>query len=199
MANELNTMTIAHISEKTKRMHTSASNLFNLLENLLFWASKQRGLISINQENLQIKNIIIHIINQLNESINKKFIYLNVETEFEHMVYADNQILQTIIRNIISNAIKFTPEYGKILIKTKNINDKNIEIMIQDSGIGMSSDILENIFSFNKTIFRKGTNNEPSTGLGLMICKEFIELLNGEIQVKSEVNKGSSFIITLPK
>lgn len=198
MANELNTMTIAHISEITKRMHTSASNLFNLLENLLFWASKQRGLISINQENLQVKNIIIHIINQLNDSINKKFIFLNVETDYEHIVYADNQILQTIIRNIISNAIKFTPEYGKILIKTKTLKNNNIEILIQDTGIGMNSEILDNIFSFNKFIFRKGTNDEPSTGLGLMICKEFIELLNGEIQVKSEVNKGSSFIITLP-
>lgn len=198
MANELNTMTLSHISEITKRMHNSAINLFSLLENLLLWSSNQRGLISNNPETLQINNIIHQIINQLSESIKSKSLNINIESDFEDKVFADNQLIQTILRNIISNAIKFTPEKGKILIKTKKEKEKYIEIQIQDSGIGMTQEIIDNIFSFNKTILRKGTNDEPSTGLGLMICKEFIEILNGEIHVKSEENKGSSFYILLP-
>jgi len=113
-------------------------------------------------------------------------------------VYADINILQTILRNLISNAIKFTPIGGKVSLSAKENRDNKVEITIKDTGIGMSQTIIGNLFRLDVQTNREGTKGEPSTGLGLILCKEFVEIHGGSIWVESEVEKGSEFTFTIP-
>ena len=108
-------------------------------------------------------------------------------------------MLQTVIRNLTSNAIKFTPRGGTISIFAGLHGQDKIVISIQDSGIGMCSELSENIFRIDARKSRQGTEDEPGSGLGLILCKEFINKNNGKIWVESEINKGSTFYFTLPK
>jgi len=114
------------------------------------------------------------------------------------MVVADTNMLQTVIRNFVSNAVKFTPRSGKISLSAKVSGNNLVEISVKDSGIGMSPAILNNLFDLNVKTNRKGTDDEPSSGLGLELCKDFIEKLGGEIWVDSEEGKGSTFYFTIP-
>ena len=113
-------------------------------------------------------------------------------------VLADRNMLLTIIRNLVSNALKFTPRGGKVNISAKTSVNHIIEVAIQDSGIGMSRSILDNLFRIDFKTNRLGTEDEPSTGLGLLLCKEFVEKHGGKIWVKSEVEKGSTFSFSIP-
>jgi signal transduction histidine kinase len=107
-------------------------------------------------------------------------------------------MFETVMRNLVSNAIKFTPKSGEICITAAARPDKTIEIKIHDSGIGMSKELISKLFLLNEKTNRKGTEGEPSTGLGLLLCKEFIEKHNGKIRVDSEEGKGSTFSFTVP-
>ena len=107
-------------------------------------------------------------------------------------------MLQTVIRNLVSNAVKFTPKGGKISLSAKVSDDKNVEISIKDSGIGMNLAMVDNLFRLHDQTNRKGTEGEPSTGLGLIICKDFIEKHGGKLWVESEEGKGSEFYFTIP-
>jgi signal transduction histidine kinase len=108
-------------------------------------------------------------------------------------------MLHSIIRNLASNAVKFTPKGGKVSISAKTEKTGLIEILFQDTGIGMSREIMDNLFRLEVNTGRKGTEGEPSSGLGLLLCKEFIEKNGGDLQVKSEEGKGSFFYFTLKK
>jgi signal transduction histidine kinase len=128
----------------------------------------------------------------LQDASNKKEIHIEATIDKSLEIYADQHILQSVIRNILSNAVKFTPTGGSIKIQAKE-NSKNITISIADTGIGMNAKMLENIFQLDVKNNRKGTDDEPSSGLGLILCKEFIEKHGGKIWIESEVNKGSTF------
>jgi signal transduction histidine kinase len=132
------------------------------------------------------------------ESVRNKEIKITFNIQDDIKVYADKNIFQTIIRNLISNAVKFTPRDGKIDVFAKAFADKSVEISIKDTGIGMSNDIIENLFKIGLQTNRRGTENEPSTGLGLLLCKEFVEKHNGKIRVESEEGKGSTFYFSPP-
>jgi len=108
-------------------------------------------------------------------------------------------MFDTVIRNLISNAIKFTPAGGKISVVAESKNDNSIEVKINDSGIGMNTELKDKLFELNEKTSRPGTEGEPSTGLGLMLCKEFVEKHEGKIWVESEVGKGSTFSISIPE
>jgi len=140
----------------------------------------------------------IEILHQL--AINKS-IKLTTQIPSTIFVVADKDMLSTIIRNLISNAIKFTPKGGEIEIKTNFItsdNQKFVEIIIKDSGVGISKEIQTKLFDISENISTKGTDNEAGTGLGLILCKEFVEKHGGAIWVESEEGKGSEFKFTLP-
>jgi len=107
-------------------------------------------------------------------------------------------MLDCILRNLASNSIKFTPKEGKIVIAAKPLDNDWVEISVKDSGIGMKEEMVGNLFQVVINTTRKGTNNEPSTGLGLIICKEFVEKHGGKLRVESEEGKGSAFNFTLP-
>jgi signal transduction histidine kinase len=173
------------------------SNLFSLLENLLEWSRFNRGLISMNPESFLILPKIIESQQTVLESASKKGILMNYAIPVDLSVVADINMFGSIIRNLIYNAVKFTPTGGKIIIAAKTLADNRVEVSISDTGIGMSKEILDKLFQLDGKINRKGTEGEPSTGLGLILCKDFIEMHGGEISVESEEGKGSIFKFTV--
>jgi signal transduction histidine kinase len=129
----------------------------------------------------------------------EKNIELIREVERDTYVYADNNMLNTIMRNLVSNALKFTDQSGKIIISAKDFEDDRLLVSVTDTGIGMSDEAKDKIFRIDSKYSTPGTNNEQGTGLGLILCKELVEKNNGEIFVESEKGKGTTFSFTLPK
>jgi len=125
----------------------------------------------------------------------------NIRVEFNYnddlILFADPQMIETVLRNLINNAIKFTPENGLIEI-TASQNEDQISICVKDSGIGISGEDAQNLFQIDSTVKRKGTNDEDGSGLGLILCKEFVDKNNGTIWVNSTIGEGSSFFFTVP-
>lgn len=197
IAEEIQTMSIEDIREITLSMKTSATNIYSLLENLLEWSRLRRGVMDFAPEKFNLKKKVRECVEILSESARKKQIEVAISIPDELETFADNHMFDTVIRNLVSNAIKFTPAGGKVSIVTCVKNSDSVEIRISDSGIGMSAELQSKLFLLNEKTSRKGTEGEPSTGLGLSLCKEFIEKNGGKIWVESEVGKGSTFFFTL--
>jgi CheY-like chemotaxis protein/anti-sigma regulatory factor (Ser/Thr protein kinase) len=163
----------------------------------LAWSKTQTGQIDFKPENLRLQTIIKKVFKVLNSSAMIKSISLNRSQSDNIVAYADQNMLRTILRNLISNAIKFTNSGGSVDIYA--VSDQNeIEITIQDNGIGMNKETQNKLFNVNTNFTTTGTANESGTGLGLILCKEFVEKHGGKIWVESEVGKGSKFKFTLP-
>ena len=179
-------------------LNTSANNVYRLLENLLTWARIQRGAIEFNPVVHNLSSAAIQSINVLSETAKQKEIEI-IENIPKHLeVFADSSMIDTIFRNLIANSIKFTKRGGKVTVSAKE-NETEILIQVQDTGIGMNEKILEGLFKIDQRISRPGTEKEASTGLGLLLCKEFVELHKGKIWAESQLDKGSSFYFTLTK
>ncbi len=185
------------VQEISLQLYESASNLYKLLENLLEWSRIQRGLTQFNPEYCDLNMLVNQNFQILKEFANQKSITFAKNIPEGCEVYCDVSMLNTVLRNLISNAIKFTPRNGQIIINGNN-NERNVLIQVKDSGIGISSEMIDKLFLIDQKISRQGTEGEPSTGLGLLLCKEFIEKHSGNIWVTSEVGQGSSFFFTLP-
>lgn len=198
MVEDLNTFSTSEILEISIRMQNSATNLFNLLENLLEWSRLQQGLIAINRTNIQLFEIVDSSLATILDLAKNKNIDIAVDIPDDIMIFADKNIIQTIIRNIVSNAVKFTPKGGKITISGRSMPNKSIKVTIVDTGIGMNAGLVKDLFRLDVQSNRKGTEGEPSTGLGLIICKDFIELHGGQLWVNSAVGKGSTFKFAFP-
>jgi len=195
---ELNTLTMNEIFEIVLHIKNSTENFSELLENLMLWARLQRGLMHFNPEEIFLSTAIRESVSLISDSATNKNIELTYEIPEDIRVLADINILQTIIRNLISNAVKFTLPGGKINIGAKMTEGSFVELSITDTGIGMSSDLVKNLFSLKSGTSRTGSGGEPGTGLGLIICKDFIENQGGKLRVESEESKGSTFYFTLP-
>lgn len=183
-------------------IHESTENTYKLLENLLTWSQSQSGMLNYkpDKENIYILiNDTIKILNSLAE--NKSISIINKVSD-KLFVSADKDMLSTIIRNLISNAIKFTPHGGEILLQGSIITNENnislVKIAVEDNGIGISKEVQSRLFKITENISTQGTEKEPGTGLGLILCYEFIEKLGGKIWIESKEGKGSKFIFTLP-
>ena len=198
MAEELPNLTMSQLQEMAAGMNKSATNLFRLLENLLNWSQIQKGTIPFNPEAVQIGLVIGESIEMIQEQAKNKGIEITTDIPDATVVFADSNMLQTIVRNLVSNAIKYTNKGGRIILSIETTDDKNIGIAIRDTGIGMSSEIVDKLFRIDTNANRKGTDGEPSTGLGLLLCKEFVEKHGGKIWVDSEEGIGSTFYFTLP-
>jgi signal transduction histidine kinase len=198
MAEDIDTLSTEDIKFAAVNMKSSAQNLFNLLENLLEWSRMEQNLIPFDPKELVLQSILSHSILTLYDSAHKKEISINTDIENVKIVFADKNMFQAIIRNIVFNAIKFTPKNGTISIQTKE-DATNTIITVIDNGIGMSPNIAENLFKLDIQNNRIGTEEEPSTGLGLILCKEYIEKHNGKIWIESDVGKGTAFHISFPK
>jgi PAS domain S-box-containing protein len=193
ITDEIQTMSLDEIKDITSSMKTSATNIYSLLENLLEWSRLRRGAMDFVPEKLNLKMKAGACIDVLTESARKKGIGVDINIPDELEILADSHMFETIIRNLVSNAIKFTPSGGKVKVVAGINTDHFIEIKISDSGIGMTPELINKLFLINEKTSRPGTEGEPSTGLGLLLCKEFIEKHNGKIWVESEVGKGSTF------
>jgi signal transduction histidine kinase len=190
------------IKEYAVSLQESASNLYKLLENLLEWSRIQRGVTQFNPDTCNMNFIVTQNINIQAEVAKQKEITLVNNVTENTYAKVDVPMINTVIRNLMSNSIKFTPRGGKIEINAipckNNVGRDCIKVSINDNGIGMDSNIKDNLFKIDKKVSRPGTENEPSTGLGLLLCKEFIEKHGGDIWVESEEGKGSSFFFTVP-
>ena len=205
MADDLNNLSMSEMQEFSVIMRNSAYNLLRLLENLLHWSRVEQGLMPFEPEVVKLVTILDESIEIISTSARKKNIEIVKDISGDLTVFVDINIIQTIIRNLVSNAVKFTHTGGKISLSAKVKDNKTVEIAIKDSGIGMSPEMVENLFRLDVKSNRNGTDGEPSTGLGLLLCKEFVEKHGGRLWVESEEqnlskgNKGgSTFYFTIP-
>jgi len=184
---------------KTFKVLNNTSLLtFNLLENLLTWARSHSGNIAYNPANYNIKTIIENDFQILNASAQEKKIKLVNQVPDDIICKVDNAMIDTVVRNLLGNAIKYTHENGLITVSYKK-NNHFVEISICDTGIGMSQQVIEKLFRIDeKNVSMRGTNGEKGTGLGLILCKEFVEKHGGKIWVESEKEKGSTFYFSVP-
>lgn len=198
LASNYNALKDEKTEQVLKLMHNSAQNLFNLLENLLDWARSQRGIIEFKPEIHDLRNLLGDCTKLFKDSLATKNLKLIVtESEDRIPVYADRQMLETVIRNLISNAIKYTHNNGEIKV-TSHFTGTETIITVSDNGTGMSAEKSAKLFRIDSGISTPGTNNEKGTGLGLLLAKEFVSRHGGIINVSSEAGKGSRFTISLP-
>lgn len=181
-----------------KAVRESSNSAFALLEDLLHWARCQSGKIDFNPEPLALEKIVKDIFSLVEAQALKKHILLLSHINPSHMIEADKFMISTILRNLVSNAIKFTDTGGRVMIVTKEVVDM-IEISVIDSGIGMSAEDINKLFRIDVKNSEIGKSKEKGTGLGLILCKEFAERHGGRIWVESELGKGSKFKFTVPK
>jgi len=171
---------------------------YDLLLNLLEWSRAQTGRLKFEMQNLNLNELVTSNIELLQTAANNKKIEMINAVDPEITVLADRNTTLTVLRNLISNAIKYTHNGGKVTIFTETVND-HIKIIVEDEGIGIPEDVQEKLFRIDESYSQKGTNDESGTGLGLILCKEFVEKNKGQIWVESEEDKGSKFIFTLLK
>lgn len=181
-----------------KILHESSKTIFNLLENLLTWSASQRNKITYKPERFSINQIISENISLLENYANEKEISIITDCKKEIHVFADKNMILTVLRNLISNAVKFTPKKGKITIVSRQIDEKTVQICVTDTGIGISKENILKLFSIEQVFTTKGTEKETGTGLGLILCKEFVEKNKGKISVETELGKGTNFYVELP-
>jgi signal transduction histidine kinase len=187
----------SELREFAKGMNKSVKSLLELLDNLLLWSRTQTNTIEFSPLELSLSEIVDGNINLLQAVAQNKAISLLSEVNPGLRVYADRNMLNSVLRNLISNAIKFTPSNGRILIRAQERNDQ-VEVSVIDNGIGMSEQTISQLFRLDTYHTTPGTANEKGNGLGLILVKEFAEKNGGSISVESKVGKGTTFTITLP-
>jgi two-component system, sensor histidine kinase and response regulator len=188
--------------EKTEKMiesiYFTARKTYELLEDTLLWANVQTKKITFNPESISINEIIIEVISILVPVANAKNISLQITPNDNISIIADIYMTKAILRNLISNAIKFTNPGGTITVSVTNNSNESV-IYVTDNGIGMNSETVEKLFNVNTIHSTKGTANETGTGLGLLLCKEFATRQGGTIKVTSQKDSGTQVCLSLPK
>jgi signal transduction histidine kinase len=202
LSERIESYSIEETKEMINLLNKTTQQTYDLLQNLLQWAKSQTGKIILQPEILKIKIIVESNIVLLKSNIDHKSIRIENIVQDGSFVFADENMLNTVIRNLLSNAIKFTPKNGKITFAT--VTDKNeqkgyITVCISDTGVGMDKETLSTLFKVEKSTTTIGTDKEKGTGLGLILCYEFVEKMGGKMWVESETGKGSKFFFTLPR
>ena len=185
------------IEQYSNLIYSSAHQTFRLLENLLDWANTHRGHMDFCPEKLSLKEIAADITDNLKQFAIKKNITLTNNITDDTIVQADRNMFKSILRNLLTNGIKFTPKEGKIELSSV-VHDHHVEISIKDNGIGMNEKMRKQLFRLDVNHSALGTNDEKGTGLGLLLSKEFVQKHNGNIYVESAPGKGSTFKVVLP-
>ncbi len=198
LANNYHELEEADVEESINDIYVASKQAFTLLENLLEWARSQTG-------RMEYEPVVFNLVELANETISlasaaaeNKEIQLSVHGPEQLSVFADRNMIFTVLRNLVSNAIKFTPLKGSIRLHLEQ-TDKEIIFKVEDSGVGISKENVARLFQIDKTFSKYGTADEKGTGLGLILCKEFVDKHNGKISVESTPGKGSTFIVSLPK
>jgi len=198
MADKTEEFSQAEFVENSKALNESARRLYKLLENLLEWAQMQKGSISFVPEEINLSTIISQNIEIISQRALQKGIAILNEVPASERVYADNKMVDTVFRNLLSNAVKFTKKDGKVIIKSKKAANGMVEVSVSDTGVGIPEKDVRRLFKIEEKVSSKGTDGESSTGLGLLLCKDFIEKNGGKIWVECEKGKGTIFYFTIP-
>jgi two-component system sensor histidine kinase/response regulator len=185
-----------------KLLQTSLLTTGKLLENVLLWSRSQTGNITFNPKKIHLFDTIEANINLLKIMAAQKDIKISNLAATDITICGDEDMINTVFRNLISNAIKFTPNFGKIEIvsgsKVDEAGKEHVSISVIDYGVGMSDKILQSLFRADSKTATPGTNNETGTGLGLVLCREFVQKHEGDIHVESKEAEGSTFTVILP-
>jgi signal transduction histidine kinase len=175
----------------------SVTNSLDLIDNTLFWSLSQMGNIHYTPTDFSLTSLIVKLQGLYQLTADKKRIPMTVECDEEILIHGDENMIYVTLRNLVSNALKFTTEGNPVAI-TCIPKDDYVEINIIDKGIGMSEEYLQRILSQDQPMLKKGTSNEKGTGLGLLLCKKFIDANKGELIIKSKENSGTTFTVILP-
>ena len=197
LTEDIRNLNTDEIEDIANNINKSARNSFNLIEDILMWAGAQQGKIPFKPLKLSFADICQYAVEALKQSADAKNITINYSKADHINVFADNDMLKTVLRNLVSNAIKFTNNGGTININAEE-NSGNVTISVSDNGIGIKPDDLKKLFNISEFITTTGTAEETGTGFGLLLCKEFVDKHQGKIWVESELGKGSDFKFTLP-
>jgi signal transduction histidine kinase len=192
-------LTPVQIEDISLSIGKSVDFVLDLLENLLSWSRSQTGNIEYVPEFIPFRTFIDNYKPNFDVIAKKKGITVSFENNNNHVVYADLNMLKTVVRNLFTNAVKFTDNGGRISIYSSEDDNKFVRITVSDTGTGISQDDLPKLFRIDAKHSTIGTSHEKGTGLGLILCKEFVEKNGGKIWADSEYGKGSSFSFTLPK
>ena len=175
----------------------STQRAMNLLTNLLEWSQAQTGRIEFNPEYIELVSLINEVLELSNDSAQQKSITIYKKLPHNFPVFVDKAMISTILRNLISNSIKFTKTGGEIIINVEQ-KEKQLIVSVTDNGIGIKEENIDKLFRIEYSYSTIGTNRETGTGLGLLLCKDFIEMHGGKIWVESEIEKGSIFYFSIP-
>lgn len=181
-----------------KNLNSSLKHQYNLLNDLLHWAELQAGNFNLETEKIILSESVNSVTSLLELTAEKKKIKLFNNVNEECFALADKNMLHLVLRNLVSNSIKFTPEHGNVKVSAERSNG-DIKMCVEDTGIGIPKDEYEKLFKLDLHYSKKGTSNEEGSGLGLILCKEIIEKHKGKIWVESEINNGTKFFFTLPR
>lgn len=189
--------TVDELKNFAGSMNKSVKNLLGLLDNLLQWSRSQTGTIEYNPIDINIRELITDNIMLLAGHAQSKGVLLENNIEEQLSIKADINMLNVIFRNLLSNAVKFTRKGGTVNIAAEK-KDSYVYITVKDTGVGISPEKLENLFNLGSSYTSSGTALEKGNGLGLLLCKEFVEKNNGNLQVQSQPGKGSVFTVCIP-
>lgn len=190
-------LTLDELKETSGNIHNAARNVYNLLINLLEWSRVQTGKLEVCKEKLDVNELFENVLLLYSEIAAHKNISIINELSEPLSVFADKYMIESVLRNLVSNAVKFTIKGGKVVLFAEGIGDFT-HITVNDNGIGITEEDQKKLFKYDQQYSAKGTSNEGGTGLGLAICKEFVEKNCGQISVESKKGSGSTFKIILP-
>lgn len=199
MANRSNGHSLEEMQELAGIMNRSTREVYYLLETLLDWGKIQQGQVKLNPESISLLSAVKQSVYLYTEDIDLKMINIKYEIDENCTVRYDLNVLNTIVRNLLNNAIKFTKRGGRITFFIRERNTLELYFCIKDTGIGMNEETVEKLFNLDVTNSRQGTEGEASSGLGLIICKELVKMSHGVFEVESEENEGSEFRFSIPK
>ncbi|MBN1302607.1 MAG: HAMP domain-containing histidine kinase [Melioribacteraceae bacterium] len=194
---EAENLSTDEVKEYSTMIYRTGKHILSLLENLLQWSRVQLGRIDFSPSEYNITEQLLSIKNYFDTISRQKDISIICNEKDEIKVFADQNMIETVIRNLISNSIKFTHSGGSIELSAEK-KKSHVEVTIKDSGVGMPEDVVQNLFKIESQHTTRGTNNEKGSGLGLIICNEFVKKNNGTIKVNSKINSGTSFIVSIP-
>lgn len=194
---DFDSFTTDELKDSINTIYTTSRKIYNLLENLLSWARMQTGKMPFEPQKVDLSEIILGVISLFETNAKTKEIYLSSNLQPNLFVYADKNMLDTVIRNLVSNALKFTPT-GKSITVTSKMLDNFAEVSVIDTGLGMSKETVSKLFKIDQHVTTLGTTGEKGSGLGLILCKELVEKNGGKIGVESELEVGSRFYFSIP-
>ena len=198
MIMELHSLSINELHDSMVYLNQSATSIYKLLDNLLLWSKLQRGIIEFHPDEYKLHDIVDYTVELFQANAREKQITINNLIQEDALATVDLNLFSTIIRNLTSNSIKFTPLNGHINISAKFDPDK-FEVTVADSGVGITKEVHDKLFKIGEKVTTLGTKGEIGTGLGLILCKEFVEKHNGTLKVSSIVGKGTAFTFSIPQ